>query len=70
MNVSAYETFALAARGHGLVLDRQREVQAAMLPASDMRKLLSNLRFIFVLAAESGAHGQILFDEFNDKMRD
>jgi hypothetical protein len=41
-----------------------------MLLAKDLRKPPSDLRFLFALSVESGAIDQMLFDDFNDAMRD
>jgi hypothetical protein len=70
VNHRTYHTFTEAAREKDLVLDRRHEAQTAMLLAGDVRRPPSDLRFIFVLAAESGANEQLLFIEFKNKMRD
>jgi hypothetical protein len=69
VNQSTYDTFAEGAREHDMVLSRQREVQTALLPGSDYTRSPGESRFIVVLAVESAANDQLLFDEFNDRMR-
>jgi hypothetical protein len=69
VNEITYSTFAEAARIHGLILDREHEARTAMLLARDLCRSASDLRFPFALGFESGATDQMLFDDFQDAMR-
>jgi hypothetical protein len=70
INDIAENIFAEPARVHRLILDRQHEASMAMLLAQDLPRPSSDLRFIFAWGIESGAGYQMLFDEFQDAMRD